>query len=257
MKNQTAFLLASHKLDDYIIEQYNKLRKATEGIGDLYLLIENGISEHIPQDVLFYSFTVDTLNELGYEPIAETIVPGSNHFQVLQFYKEHPEYNYYWNIEYDVYFNGDWRYLFGGYEFVDSDFISSHIAHYHDLPSWMWWSSMQLKTLSIPLTDFIRSFNPIYRISNMALKRLDAVLKQHNAGHHEVFIPTVLYNSGFSITDFGSSKCFSIPHVNKIFYSHGVDDNDINCSMRFRPVFDRIDIEKNGMDNLLYHPIKR
>ena len=257
MKNHTAFLLASHKLNDYIIEQYNKLRKAAENIGDLYLLIEDGNLESIPDDIMFYSFNVDTLNELGYEPIAETIVPGSNHFQILQFYKDHPEYDYYWNIEYDVYFNGDWCHFLLACEFIDVDFISSHIAYYHDIPSWMWWSSMQLKTLSILQTDFIRSFNPIYRISNRALKKLDEVLKQHNVGHHEVFIPTVLYNSGFSIGDLGESENFSVPQIAKSFYSQGIDDNDINCSMRFRPIFDRMDIEKKGIDNLLYHPVKR
>ena len=66
MKSHTVFLLASHKLNDYIIEQYNKLRKATENIGDLYLLIEDGNWEYIHDDIMFYSFNVDILNELGF-----------------------------------------------------------------------------------------------------------------------------------------------------------------------------------------------
>lgn len=240
----TAFLFATHKLTMPIIEQYYRLQDATRHLGDLYLLIEDGDTEDIPNNILFYSFSVDKLNELEYEPIADTIIPGSNHFPVLLFHKDHSEYDYYWNIEYDVYFNGDWNCLFSAYELADTDFVTSHIAHYCDLPSWMWWSSMQLTTLSIPQAEFIRSFNPIYRISNRALKRLDEVLRQQNAGHHEVLIPTVLYHSGYTLGDFG------------YFHSLGIDDNDANCSMRFRPVYDRMEIERKGIDNLLYHPVK-
>lgn len=243
-KKNVAFLFATHKLTIPIIDQYYRLEVATKNLGDLYLLIEDGDSENIPNNISFYSFSVDTLNELKYEPIADTIIPGSNHFPVLLFHKDHPEYDYYWNIEYDVYFNGDWHCLFSAYEFINTDFITSHIAYYSDLPSWMWWSSMQLTTLSIPQADFVRSFNPIYRISNRALKRLNEVLKEQNAGHHEVLIPTVLHNTGYTIGDLG------------YFYSPGIDDNDANCSMRFRPVHDRMEIERKGIDNLLYHPVK-
>lgn len=107
--NKTVFLFATHKLTDFVLEQYYRLKLATKNIGVLYLLIEDGELQQIPVDVKYYSFSVDTLNELNYEPIEESIIPGSNHFPVLQFYKEHPEFLYYWNIEYDVYFNGKWE----------------------------------------------------------------------------------------------------------------------------------------------------
>lgn len=253
---RTAFLFASHKLTDFIIEQYYRLRKATECFGDLYLLIENGDTKDIPKNITYYSFDVDTLNELGYEPIAETIVPGSNHFQVLQFFKEYPFYDYYWNIEYDVYFNGDWQELFTTYKDIDIDFISSHVKPYAENPSWIWWKNMQLKTLTILPEDYIRSFNPIYRISNKALKRLDEELCLENSGHHEAFIPTVLYHAGCTIGDFGQSDSFSIPQVNKVFYNQGSGDSDIRCSMRYRPLYNKKEIKEKGENNLFYHPIK-
>lgn len=90
--NKTVFLFATHKLTDFVLEQYYRLKLATKNIGVLYLLIEDGELQQIPVDVKYYSFSVDTLNELNYEPIEESIIPGSNHFPVLQFYKEHPEF---------------------------------------------------------------------------------------------------------------------------------------------------------------------
>lgn len=254
--NHIAFLLATHHLTRYVIEQYQRLYEATKEIGDLYLLIEDGDLMAIPESIHHYSFSVDSLNELGYTPIEETIVPRSNHFQVLQFFKEHSDYDFYWNIEYDVYFNGNWQNLFTAYQNVETDFISSHIKHFSEQPSWCWWNSLQLKTLSISQDNYVRSFNPIYRLSNKALKEIDKVLKMENVGHHEVLIPTILYNAGFTINDWRDSYSFSTAGQKQWFYSPGKDDSDINCSMRYHTPFNRRYIERKGSDNLLYHPVK-
>lgn len=254
--NHIAILLAAHQLTKYIIEQYYRLYEATKETGDLYMLIEDGDLMKIPENIRYYSFSVNSLNALGYTPIEETIVPGSNHFQVLQFFKEHPDYDFYWNIEYDVYFNGNWQNLFIAYKNVETDFISSHIKLYSEQPYWCWWSSLQLKTLLIGQENYVRSFNPIYRLSNKALKEIDKELKLENAGHHEVLIPTILYNANFSIEDWGESNHFSTANRKRCFYSPGKDDSDINCSMRYHTPFNRMCIEKKGPDDLLYHPVK-
>jgi hypothetical protein len=201
---------------------------------------------------------VDTLNELNYEPIEESIIPGSNHFPVLQFYKEHPEFLYYWNIEYDVYFNGKWESFFDPFEMIISDFISSHIEWYTQRPKWDWWKSVQFKTLSIPQNRYLKSFNPIYRISNRALKALDGVLSLRNSGHHEVVIPTVLDYLGYTINDFGGNSEFTLCELNIPCYLSNSELNNwyTESTMRYRPVFNKEAITRKGIDNMLYHPIK-
>lgn len=88
--NHIAILLAAHQLTRYIIEQYYRLYEAIKEIGDLYMLIEDGDSMRIPENIRYYSFNVNSLNALGYTSHRRNlIVPGSNHFQVLQFFKEH------------------------------------------------------------------------------------------------------------------------------------------------------------------------
>lgn len=257
--NQTAFLLATHKLTDFVLEQYYRLQIATKGIGILYLLIEDGELQQIPLDVNYYSFTVDTLNELNYEPIEESIIPGSNHFPVLQFYKENPEFLYYWNIEYDVYFNGKWESFFSSFESIISDFISSHIEWYSQRPMWDWWESVHFKTLSIPRNQYLKSFNPIYRISNRALKVLDGILSLQNSGHHEVMIPTVLKYLGYVVNDFDEKNSkFSISGLNDSYYISSCNLNNwyTESTMRYRPIFNKEVIKGNGIDNKLYHPVK-
>ena len=92
---------------------------------------------------------------------------------------------------------------------IDADFISSHIEYFRQRPFWYWWNTMHLKTLSIPQPEFIKSFNSIYRISNQALSYLLKTLSDENSGHHEVFIPTVLNNAGFSLLDYGGIGDFT------------------------------------------------
>lgn len=260
MKKQV-ILLSSHIFNEFIISQYNKLREATGDNTDLFLLIEleNG-SLAIPDNIKYFPFDVDTLNNLHYEPIEESIIPGSNHFPVFQFYKANPQYDYYWNIEYDVYFNGEWSVFFNTFNFIDSDFVSSHLERFHQTPNWTWWKSLQLKTIDIPQSQYVKSFNPIYRISNNAMNTLNKVLLAGNLGHHEVLIPTVLNYLGYKINDFGGIGEFVLPGFENSFYltNPSVENSFyMGSSMRFRPIFNLNELDKEKNNNLLYHPVKR
>ena len=261
MKKQV-LLLSSHMINDYIVSQYHKLREAIQDYMDLYLLIEVEAGNEnftIDEGINFFRFTLDELNALNYVPIAETIIPGSNHFQLFRFYKSNPQYEYYWNIEYDVYLHGQWRLLFDCFKYVSTDFISSHLERFSQTPEWMWWDSLRLKTIDIPKTEYIKSFNPVYRISNKAMSVLDKILSEGNAGHHEVLIPTVLNHLGFSINDWGGTGEFVMPGKENSVYLTNPSVNNyyyMGSSMRYRPEFIKHDIEKQPEDNKLYHPVK-
>jgi len=58
-----------------------------------------------------YIFTDDILYDLNYLPISNSLMPGSNHFPLLKFFTDNPQFDFYWYIESDVVFNGDWEYL--------------------------------------------------------------------------------------------------------------------------------------------------
>ena len=247
-----AILLTTHMDNAFVRQQIDKL-KAEAVNADVYVMYQADYCKtHFEDCALSYSFTVDSLNALNYNPIAETIVPGSNHFAVLQFFHDHPEYDYYWNIEYDVCFNGDWGVLFSIYEDEKLDFISSHIQTYAENPGWDHWNMMELN-ISIDRCEYIKSFNPIYRISNRALQYLDNFLLHKNSGHHELLIPTILHKEKFSMSDFGGDGSFSTN--SRKFYTpcHPSDNWYIGSTMRYRPIYRT---ENMTEPNMLYHPIK-
>jgi hypothetical protein len=126
-----------------------------------------------------FTFSDDILTSLNYFPLGFTLVPGSNHFPLLKFYLSHSNYDYYWCIEEDVDFSGDWSALFEEFSSVDADFISSHISHHQNEPEWPWWSALAHPYFVIPQEKRIRSFNPIYRISREALELLHKALSRN------------------------------------------------------------------------------
>jgi len=245
-------LFTTHILNEYVHQQYQKLYNDLATYADVICLLQTDTPLSIPSDMNYYSFTIDSLNMLGYESYAETIVPGSNHFPLLQFYRDNPTYDYYWNIEFDVQFTGNWNLFFSFFEGYKEDFISSHIEFFHENPGWDHWNAMTLKSIYIPTECYIKSFNPIYRISNKALNFLSEFLL-YNYGHHELLMPTVLYANNFSLLDFGGDGSFALPSDKSFYTSFHYDNCPQTSTMRYRPLYQKKDMI---IPNKLYHPVK-
>lgn len=237
-----AILFLSDKSSNWIVDHFRKLTEVHCDNTHVYFLYHKR-NNHIPntiQQLNFYTFTDDVLHQMGYAPIENKLIPGSNHFPLLQFYLDYPDYDYYWLIEDDVSFNGSWDYFFNSFREQKSDFISTHVNLYHESPEWYWWNSI--------VTDYklakekVKSFNPIYRLSNAALKNIDFALKNGWSGHHEVLIPTLLYEKGFKILDMGLKGTFVEKTTKHCFYTFE--------SMSHLPV------DLGNEHNLLYHPVK-
>lgn len=204
-----------------------------------------------------FKFDNSILHNLGFVPIETSLLPGSNHFPLLSFYRQYPNFDYYWLIEDDVYFNGSWRTFLEAFsdEHVRADFISCGLRTMQRDPYWYWWYTLKNAYSNDAGSKFIQiaSFNPIYRISNKALSFLNEQLLSGWTGHHEVLMATLLYNAGYTILDFGGGD-FGFPENLNKFYTGG-NNNSLDPgygSMRFRPLIKPDEIK----GTLLYHPVK-
>lgn len=241
-----AVLYLTTKSNEWTLSAFHALEQSLQGMADVYF------AYHQQGDVLPVSlqnvenqfvFTSDVLNELGYTPIERgKLVPGSNHFPLLKFYKENQGYDYYWLVEDDVRFSGEWKDFFGSFASCTSDFLSSVIETKAENPTWYWWTSLKTGNEVIAEEKLLKSFNPIYRLSSQALACIDAHLRIGWMGHYEVLLPTLLYNKGFFLEDFGGEGTFVRPENNAKFY----DDT----SMRIAPVL------PDDRKNYLFHPVK-
>lgn len=244
-QHKQAFLIVSQNPTKRVLKLYGKIKTAVAEKGDVFLLYHNKKNRApvLPKGIDVITFTTDILKELQYKPIRTKLVPGSNHFPVLQFFLTHPQYNYYWCIEDDVEFNGKWSDLFEAITpWTKYDFITSHIRRHADIPDWSWWDSYRVPGEDFDPEKLISSFNPIYRISNHALSYIDSCLKNGCRGHHEVLLPSLLMRGGFSIADFSTEENQVTPVLSFC----------TPRTMRWLPVY----LVVGNMRNKLYHPVK-
>ena len=241
-----AVLYLTNKSNEWTLSAFHALEQSLQGMADVYF------AYHQQGDVLpvslqnienLFVFTSDVLNELGYTPIERgKLVPGSNHFPLLKFFKENQGYDYYWLVEDDVRFSGDWKDFFDSFASSTSDFLSSVIETKAENPNWYWWASLKTGNEVIAEEKLLKAFNPIYRLSRQALACIDAYLRIGWMGHHEVLLPTLLYNKGFLVEDFGGVGAFVCPENKAKFYN--------DTSMRIAPVL------PDDRKNYLFHPVK-
>jgi hypothetical protein len=243
-------LFLTHTAERNALAEFERLRRQTKRQAEAFVLFhqKDQIVTQRLHGVPVWHFTDEQLRELNYHWLSSGIVPGNTHFPLLSFFSAVPHYDFYWVIEHDVRFNGSWRFLFDGFDESNSDFISSHIRAFEEDPAWYWWESLSHPQKTIPKEQRVRSFNPIYRISNQGLRYLHQCHLAGWRGHFEVLIPTLLQHKGFEISDFGGFGSFVAPENRNKFYIDGPAG-----TMRWRPPFSRIGQRKNK----LYHPIKR
>lgn len=199
-----------------------------------------------------FVITNDDIIGLRFAMMQKAIVPGHLAFLTLLFARANPNYDYYWTVEQDVRFTGDWQKFFANTNRSEADLLTAHLRVFADEPDWRWWHSFREPQMPIARENRIRSFNPIYRLSNRALKFLDSSYQNGCEGHSEVLVPTMLKYNGFMTEDFNSlCKRFSTKrHYTSITLKSGT--LRYGGTFRTRPVRGRAGWRRN----MLYHPVK-
>lgn len=252
---KTAILYVTHLYNDAIEVHLQKLHKEVKDIETLYVVYQNdNVQIGMPECVQSHTFTIRDLNKLNYTPWGCTIMDGNFHFVLLDFYLKHPDYDYYWLVEYDVRFNGNWRDFFSFFHDKDEDFFAAHVETKEDNPDWIRWNEIELK--NIPLNDsaLLKSFNPICRFSNRTLSLLHSRCLLGDRGHNELLMPTLFKYIKLKIADFGGTGCYIYKEHPNLFYMYDTEDeaND-KCTLRCYPPHY---ISTMKIPNMIYRPIK-
>ncbi len=189
---------------------------------------------------------------------SDRINPDSTHYPIIRFSKEF-NYQYYWVIENDIEFSGDWQHLIAQMVNDTADLIAAHPYGYMERPNWVWWSSLFIPakrsvqiSKRMDVSDIVKVFLPIYRISKGALDLIDSLHLSGWQGHFEVLIPTALKIHELRIKnllDFGAFYLGSEqdPHP----------DPDLQSTLRWRPEITREEFLSRFNENTIYHPVKQ
>lgn len=245
---KTAVLLNAHFVDDLVIKRYNELKEGLLEEMDLYILFNNEDHKSIefPEDWKIFEYSSEDILKKGYKLIPS---PSKNRpimwmngcgMPINLFYDKFSMYDYIWCIEYDVFFNGDWKKIFRYYKENKFDFLTTA---YEDLkPGWWWYDFIWFPPVigkyfkQFP-TQRKKALNTICAFSKEFLETLDILYKDGYYGYCEQTLPTAAAN------------CKGCKFIVRDFITDGWADEDSNC---WTKSFEDDEMKRD----VLYHPVK-
>ena len=269
MHKDTALVFMTNKMDAAVMERFRTIHAQTHAIARSYVLLDAGTSgigtawssfvkENLLEGVTLSAFRItDVAAALSVKLfLPGRMVPGSPHLPLVLLSRK-VSHRWFWFVEDDVMFTGDWANLMRMFEADTSDLLCSHVAGYRkDNEDWDWWQTLKAPADALrgsdPVSLVAKGFLPIYRISARALAKILSYQRDGWAGHFEVLIPTVLRHAGFPVKDLNRATPARV-------YAEGKGRSDDGrgplASLRFRPIVSREEIEASK-EPLIFHPVK-
>lgn len=257
---KTLIFMRTHIVTEAVLSEFLKLKNSN--CGDCVLFIDNHThfinSPNGYQKLKLLDFDEEFDCFLFDEEIFETldlplfvrknmqknIVNEMWHCADYVFYllrKAFPNYEYYWQFEFDVFCNGEYEKFFEEFENSDDDLIVDCFDNLKNEPDWCWLKNSDWAYKNV---EKYKSFFPVARLSGAATD----FLYQRRLAHKELFskiphfkndwiycemfVPTELMNGGY--------KCKKLDGQYLSIINH-----DLNESRVFE-----------SPDNKLYHPVK-
>lgn len=255
MNHKTAILYVTHVYNEEIGRQIDKLERESREYAELYVGYQRDKTRiELPDGMRAFSFDLKELNALNYHPWRCTVMDGNFHYVLLDFYQKHPGYDYYWLVEYDVRFTGDWQDFFGFFADRDEDFVSAHLETVEDNPNWDRWHEIEMADIEPDRQLLLHSFNPICRTSHRALSLLHERCRLGDRGHYELLMPTLFRHFGLKIADMGGQGRYAYPGYPDLFYTDNpLDPSPFSCTHRYRPTHTEVNMT---LPRMIYHPVK-
>jgi hypothetical protein len=265
---KTAVLIMTHFWNQAVEDLFNRIRAERPESYDVFVIYDTASGPlQAPAETAFLKDALHLCNHakliaLGYPEKTkpegwtgkgwETIHNADT--LVLSFYRDHPEYAYYWGIEYDVHFEGKWGFFFERFEASTADLLGTMLDSATKVPRLVLNPPFHDPQGKKPdYADAIMGFFPIHRVSNRFLKAVDQDYLAGWNGHYEFMWGTTAKRHGMEIEDIGGNGPYVKPHNINTFYFNTIGrwDNAPGTFI-FRPTFTKV----LKRENTLWHPVK-
>jgi hypothetical protein len=213
---KTAVVYYAHDVTPVRIREMRRL--ATEAPADYDLWVVGCCPERTTLDrladgrVRTAAYMKDDLRELPYPTRLERTrwsnMRGAADLALLRFFRDHPLYDRYWFIEYDVQYTGLWSNFFETMEKSDADLLCAHVGRRRlDIP-WAHWDSLVTCDEAEP-EQMVQGFMVICRASQALLTEIDSAFCRGWSGHYEAVWPTLANIRGKKIEEIGGNTRFT------------------------------------------------
>jgi len=199
--NNTVILFCCHFLSPEIEKEFSRLKKSCGSDFDVVLSYDCSRNpDLISRDFPSHLFTADQIKKRGYGfPVNEDIWHHVE-YPIIDYYLQKSQYDFYWRIEYDARFGGDWGDFFHHFFDNKADLLATYVKTYQDDPDWPWWDAINF----IVDQDNLRGiFFPVVRFSRRSLAFLNQKYRDGALGYCEVIVPTLLDMERMNIEDIG------------------------------------------------------
>ncbi|MEQ8715035.1 MAG: DUF3405 domain-containing protein [Cyclobacteriaceae bacterium] len=249
MPKKIAYLILTRGPQQVYSSLYKGLSKMESKESSVFILLDDDHNNRFSSDEPIIAFDQSKINSLDI-PLFRggNIGFGNTHLPLLYFYRLYPDFDYYWVIEDDVRFNGRYSTFFDEVNTHAADFVAAKIRHHHEMPDFFMWDWIQKDGDDVPDSEKLWSFNPIYRMSQNALKTVIKCYDKGWVGHFEILLPTILKAEGNSLVDFGGEGKYTPDSLVNKYYQLG---SKFKQTHRYRPP--HFWMTKR---NKVYHPIK-
>lgn len=184
---------------------------------------------------------------------------GNTDLVPMRFFRDHPGYDRYWLIEYDVRFGGEWSGLFSDLAGSEADLLSTTLQTCEENPGWAHWHTLTTGADDIRPNRRVKGFMPFARLSRRLLHACDALYRRGWAGHYEALWPTAALASGLCVEDVGGDSAFTPKERRGRYYFNTPSDWSLfPGTFVYRPCFADRDLSGPGcrFPGLLWHPVK-
>lgn len=255
--DNTVVVIRGYYMDDCVRKNYEKLRDDLRHVCDVVFLYDSKPGKMSGNDVQGPAIAFNQDDWRKYkrpDPFNKAFIPGNEETMFLMFADAYPAKEFYWFIEYDVVFSGDWREFIMSFADRDSDLIATTLIRYREIPDWKIWRSIVApEANSLGEEEMLRSFLPVCRFSARALDTLRSQLAAGWSGHPEALVASLLLHEGYFVEDLGGTGEFVRPENYGRFYSNTPSNPDLSPgTFVFRPKMERA----GDLPNMLWHPVK-
>lgn len=205
--NTNLVFFMSHFVDEFVLYGYNKLRRELPPDHDLLFIIDNSSNDagkslsYIKQlddnNIPYYEIT----DQVYHSCISKTHCTINPIIYCLKYINENRDsskhYDYYYMVEYDVLFGGNWSNIFDRLSSERADLIAGYYQKKSEHPEWVHW----YYNYNLDVTDddnIIRTCLSFCRLSCSAMYYLLSFIDSNKLNSlYELWVPTLLYDAGY------------------------------------------------------------
>lgn len=223
-----ALMYYTHFVSDVVTGQVNKLARELPADFEMFAFgccpAATSLDALNSNLVQTRAYTRDMLRTLPYDSklasVDWTTMLSSADLAILRFFRDRPDFEYYWIIEFDVRYTGDWRTIFRDLARSDADLLCAHVRTFEQGSDWMHWGSFSTGGAALNREDLLRGFLPFCRVSNKLMRAIDDRCQRGWTGHYEALWPTICKAIGGRIEEIGGvGPAVPAERVGKYYHS--------------------------------------